>query len=127
MKEYSRKVRINSQLQADLSDIIRTHLGDPRVQGVTITSADISPDLHNCKVMVSVLGDDAALKAAVDGLNHAAGKVRHELAQRLRLRIIPNLRVVGDTGMREADRITQLIRSAITADQQAHAPKKKRK
>jgi ribosome-binding factor A len=126
MKEYSRKVRINSQLQADVSDIIRSHLGDPRVQGVTITSADISPDLHNCKVMVSVLGDDAELKAAVDGLNHAAGKVRHELAKRLRLRIIPNLRFVGDTRIREADRITQLIRNAVAADQRASAPKEKK-
>jgi ribosome-binding factor A len=123
MKEFSRKLRINTQLQQELAVLIRDELGDPRVEGVTVTSADISPDLRQCKVMVSTLGDDAELKEAVAALNHAAGKLRYEIGKRMRLRLVPNLRFVGDVRVREADRISKLIRDAVAEDRSHEPPK----
>lgn len=119
-KEYSRTLRINSQIQRDLTDLIRSELSDPRVAGVTVTAVDVSPDLRQARVTVSLLGADEQLNEAVKGLNHAAAKLRHGLGGKLKLRLIPNLRFVPDVALREGDRIGQMLRQALAEDL-AHA------
>lgn len=115
-REFSRKLRVNAQLQQELAAIIRDDLGDPRVAGVTVTAVDVSPDLRNATVKVSLLGPDEQLAAAIKGLTHAAGKLRHDIGQRLQLRVLPNLRFVPDRALREGDRIGGLIRKAVAED-----------
>lgn len=117
MREYPRKLRINTQLQGELAMLIRGELSDPRVAGVTVTKVDVSPDLRNARVSISLLGDDALLKDALKGLNRAAGKLRHELGERLRLRHVPQLYFAADTALREGDRISALIRAAVRSDE----------
>jgi ribosome-binding factor A len=119
MREYPRKLRIGTQLQAELAMVIRG-LSDPRVQGVTVTGVDVAPDMRNARVSISLLGDDQRLRDAIKGLNHAAGKLRHELGERLRLRAIPVLHFAPDLALREGDRISALIRSAV-ADDERHS------
>lgn len=116
MREYSRTLRINTQLQGELAMLIRGELSDPRVAGVTVTKVDVSPDLRNARVSISLLGDDAVLKEALKGLNRAAGKLRHELGLRLRLRHVPQLYFAADIALREGDRISALIRAAVRSD-----------
>ena len=116
-KEYSRTLRINSQIQRELTALIREGLSDPRVAGVTVTEADVSPDLRQARITVSVLGTDEELKLAVQGLNHAAGKLRYGLGKRLKLRLTPNLRFVPDVALREGDRISSMLRKALEQDQ----------
>lgn len=123
-REFSRTLRINSQIQRELTALIREELNDPRVAGVTVTEADVSPDLRQARITVSVLGSDEELKAAVKGLNHAAAKLRHGLGTRLKLRLTPNLRFVADVALREGDRISAMLRKALEQDQ-AHARERK--
>lgn len=120
-REYPRKLRINVQLQRELTSLIREDLTDPRVAGVTVTTVDVAPDLRQARVTVSLLGSDEQLKQAVKGLNHAAGKLRHELGERLRLRYVPQLHFSADIALREGDRIAQIIRKAVSEDR-GHAP-----
>lgn len=120
-REYPRKLRINVQLQRELTSLIREDLTDPRVAGVTVTTVDVAPDLRQARVTVSLLGGDEQLKQAVKGLNHAAGKLRHELGERLRLRYVPQLHFSADIALREGDRIAQIIRKAVSEDR-GHAP-----
>lgn len=117
MKEYPRKLRINTQLQGELADLIRNELSDPRIVGVTVTGVDVSPDLRNARVTVSLLGSDDELKGAIKGLAHASGKLRHELGRRLSLRYVPHLHFTADTALREGDRISALIRAAVRSDE----------
>lgn len=123
MKEYPRKVRVGAQLQAELAVLIREELSDPRVAGVTVTGVNVSPDLHNARVMVSLLGSDEQLAEAVKGLAHAAGKLRHDLGSRLRMRYVPQLHFAADHALREGDRIAAMIRAAVVSDEQHHDPK----
>lgn len=116
-RDYPRKLRLNAQLQAELAALIRDELSDPRVAGITVTGVDVSPDLRNARVLVSLLGDDEQLKAAIKGLAHAAGKLRHELGERLRLRYVPHLHFTADAALREGDRISALIKSAVRGDE----------
>lgn len=124
MKEYPRKLRIGAQLHGELAALVRNELSDPRVAGVTVTAVDVSPDLRNARVLVSLLGDDRKLADAVDGLNHAAGHLRGALGKRLTLRYVPQLRFVADVALREGDRINALIRDAVRRDAEHHDPSK---
>jgi ribosome-binding factor A len=95
---------------------------DPRVAGVdlSITSVETSQDLSHARVLMSSLADDATLEKAVQGLNHAAGKLRHEVGLRLHIRYVPSLSFVVDVATREGDRVNALIRAARERDE-AHA------
>lgn len=122
MKEYPRKLRIGAQIHSELAALVRDELSDPRVAGVTVTAVDVSPDLRNARVLVSLLGDDKKLAEAIDGLNHAAGRLRGALGKRLSLRYVPQLRFVADVGLREGDRLNALIRDAVRRDAKQHDP-----
>ncbi len=116
-RDYSRKSRINVQLQRELGELIRDELTDPRVKRVTVTRVDVSPDLRNARVFISVLGDDAAMEPAAKALNHAAGKLRYGLGVRLSLRHVPQLHFVADAQLVEASRLNHMIRDALKQDQ----------
>jgi ribosome-binding factor A len=82
---------------------------DPRLASVTITGVEISPDLLQAKVYYSVLGDDEAEREAQLGLDHASGFLRTELAGRVQLRFVPELRFVADSSAAYAQRIEELL------------------
>ena len=133
-REFSRTLRINAQLQRELSSLIREELTDPRVALVTVTQVSVSPDMRNARISVSLLGSDAELKAAAKALNGAASLLRRAIGKSLKLRYVPMLRFFADEALREGDRIGSMIRDA-TARDLAHpvtpgtavAPKKKAK
>ncbi len=116
-REYSRTLRINSQLQRELSELIRDELTDPRIGKLTVTDVVVAQDVRNAKVSVSQLGSDDELKQAVKALNGAAGRLRHLLVDRMRIRHVPTLHFTADMALREADRVGGLIREAIANDQ----------
>lgn len=115
-REFPRKLRLNVQLQRELTAVIREELTDPRIRGITVTMADVAPDLRQAKICVSMLGTDDELKQAVTALNHASGRLRRELGVRLRLRYTPQLHFSADTALREGDRISAMIRNAVRSD-----------
>lgn len=119
MRDYPRKLRINNQLQRELMDLIGAELTDPRVSGVSITHVEVAPDLRNATVMVSSLASDDELAESVKALNGAASRLRRGVGARLKLRQIPQLHFRADLQMREADRIAQLIRTAVGEDARA--------
>ena len=117
-KEYPRKLRVNVQLQRELTELIRDELRDPRVTGTTVMSVDVAPDLRNANVRVSRLPPGADIREAAAALNHASGRLRHELKRRLRLRHIPELRFVADLTEANADHLNRLIRKARDEDRE---------
>ncbi|MCC2657242.1 MAG: rbfA [Panacagrimonas sp.] len=117
MKEYPRKLRINTQLQREVAALVVETLTDPRVAGVSITQVDVSPDLRNATVLVSSLGTDEELAASVKALAGAVPLLRKGLGSRLRMRYVPQLHFRADTQVRQADRLNRLIRDAVAADE----------
>jgi ribosome-binding factor A len=115
-KEYPRKLRLNTQLQRELTELIRDELGDPRVTGVNVVAVDVTPDMRHAKVFISLLALDADPAPAVAALNHAGGKLRHELKQRLRLRHIPELHFRAERATAAALHLDKLIREARDQD-----------
>lgn len=114
-REYPRRYRVADQIQRELGELIRT-VKDPRVAGlVTISGIDVSPDLTNARVFVTVLRTETP-DATVDGLNRAAGFLRARLGERLRLRSVPRLVFHYDATLDRADRVTRLLRDELGGD-----------
>ena len=109
-----RPSRVAEQIRAILSDSIRDEVRDPRVGFVTLTEVDLSPDLKQARVFVSLLGSQADRDAAVEALNHAAAFLRTLLARRARLKYTPALRFVSDDTLERGSRVEQIIQGLHT-------------
>jgi ribosome-binding factor A len=101
--------RVNEAMREVLSDAIATEIKDPRVGFVTVTGVKTSPDLRHARVYVSVLGDDGAREASLDGLRSAHGFLQHRLAAELSLKHTPALTFEYDDSIDKGMRITELL------------------
>src|SRR5213593_2764381 len=102
--------RIEEQLRIELSEIIDREIQDPRIGLTTVTAVKVSPDLRHGRVFVTVLGDDAQRKKALEGLRSAASFVRRSLSKRLHhMRRIPELSFGYDEAVEKGMRIEQLL------------------
>ena len=86
-------------------------LKDPRLEGglLTVTRLDVTPDLDQAKVFVSLMGSEEAAAEAVKALNRAAGHVRTEISRRMHIRKAPRFVFVRDDGAAYAAHINELL------------------
>lgn len=113
-KDYLRTRRIAEQIQRELADIIRLELKDPRVSGlVTITDVEVSADQSRAKVFFTLLGDAGQVADTAEGLQRASGFLRTQLAQRMRLRTVPELEFRHDPSIERGVKLSRLIDEAV--------------
>jgi ribosome-binding factor A len=101
--------RVSDLLRAELSDLLLREVHDPRVKLASVTAVDVTSDLHRAIVKISVLGNDEQRQETIEGLRHARGFLRTELARRLRLRVTPELVFELDRGAEHSQRISELL------------------
>jgi ribosome-binding factor A len=118
-KEFSRKLRIEELIQREIAILIQQEVKDPRIGMVTVSSVDISPDLKHAKVFVTLLNNEKDRNTSITALNHAARYLRHELARRIYLKTIPEIRFVYDESIARGVRLTELINNAVAGDKKA--------
>ena len=104
-----RSTRVGEQMKKELSDILGRKLKDPRVGFVTVTDVEVSGDLQQAKVFISVLGDAEKRSDTLKGLEKAKGFIRSELGQRIRLRKTPELLFEFDESIDYGNRIESLL------------------
>ena len=106
--------RLSAEYQKAVYEVISTKLKTKtdRIRGiVSVTKADVSPDLKNAKIYVSILAkNDEEEKATFDEICAHAGFIRHELAHMMRSRTVPELRFFRDESMDYGDKIDRLIK-----------------
>lgn len=118
MPHTHRQEKLGELIAAELSDLLRTRVKDPRVGFASITRVEVSGDLRHAKVFVSVMGSAEEQAATMKGLKNATGFLRHELASRLVLRFMPELVFKLDTSIAEGARILNLIQKIEQEEQQ---------
>ena len=92
-----KNMRINGEVQRELSNIIRSEVKDPRIAPMTsVVAVEVAPDLKTCKAYISVFGDEEAQNNTIKGLNGAEGYIRHALAKSINLRNTPEIRFILD-------------------------------
>lgn len=101
--------RVDEAIREVIGDALATELKDPRVGFVTITDVKTSPDLQHAHVYVSVLGDEAARVASLQGLRSAHGYLQSQIAAQLRLKRTPALQFHYDDTTDKAMRIERLL------------------
>ena len=107
-----RQRKVADLLHEEISQLIQFETQDPRLGFVTITGVDVSPDLRQARVYFTILdNDEAGIKETLDGLNSAAPYFRHQMAQSLSLRHIPEFTFKYDTSLENALRIDRLLDS----------------
>ena len=104
------QARINALMIETLADLLARQVRDPRVEHVTFTGVEVTNDLAVARVYYSLLGNEAAKREAQRGLEKAAGFLRREIGQRMRLRNSPQLRFEFDASFETGERIETLLR-----------------
>ena len=115
----NRQRRLGQLLKQEISELILREIKDPRIAFVSITSVDLTADLRHAKVLVSVLGNERERKSSIAGLRSAAGYIRRELGQRLRLKYVPEIKIEYDNSIEEGTRILSLIDSVVPKEDSA--------
>lgn len=95
---------------------ILTELRDPRVQDVTVTYVEVSPDMRQAKVHVSVMGDDKKQQLCLHGLESSAGFLQTKVGKRIDTRYTPRLRFELDMGVKKSLAIAQLLNDVLPDD-----------
>lgn len=101
--------RVGEQIKKELSQLIQTEMKDPRIGFITVTGVEVTNDLSQAKVYLSVLGDDEQKAASLKGLEKANGFLRSELGKRIRLRHVPELIFKFDESIEYGSRIEKLL------------------
>jgi ribosome-binding factor A len=104
-----RQQRISDRVRAEIADMLERRLEDPRLHGLTVTGAEVTVDLKQAFIYVSSLMGVEGNREALAGLEHAKGFIRHELAQRLNLRVMPELIFRWDASMETGERISRIL------------------
>src|SRR5690625_4456431 len=103
--ENVRVNRVAEQMKKEMSEIINQKIKDPRVGFVTVTDIEITNDLQQATVFISVLGDEGEKEATLAGLLKAKGFIRSEIGRRIRLRKVPEIDFQFDDAHEYGNRI----------------------
>lgn len=108
-----RMERVGEAIREVVASAILFELKDPRVQGVTVTRVEVTGDLRNAKVHVSIMGNDKQQRLTLHGLQHSRGFLQSRVADRLQTRWTPVLNFVLDESIKKSIEISRLIDKAL--------------
>lgn len=101
--------RVGEQMKKELGDIIGRKIKDPRIGFVTVTDVQVTGDLQQATVYISVLGDENQKENTLIALAKAKGFIRSEIGQRIRLRKTPEIMFEFDESINYGNRIQTLL------------------
>jgi ribosome-binding factor A len=104
-----RVLKVASAVREVVSMAILTDMKDPRVQDVTVTFVEVSGDLRQARVHVSVMGDETKQRLSLKGLQAAAGYLQSKLNSRVEMRYTPRLEFVLDKGVKHSLEVARIL------------------
>ncbi len=111
-KSFKRNKQVGELIQHEVAMILRKEMRDPSYVHLTVREVEMSSDLSNAKIYVSLL-DPAYKEKVMKLLDIATPKIRHYLGQKTALRYVPRLRFVYDDTQEKAARIDALLKPII--------------
>lgn len=101
--------RVGEQLKKELSEIFQRELKDPRIGFLTVTAVDMTGDLSQAKIYISVLGSEEQKENSLKAIAKASGFIRSEIGKRIRLRHTPELIFKFDESIDYGNKIEKLL------------------
>ena len=120
MTTSRRQRRVAEFIKEELNELLEREVDDPRLEWVTITGVEATPDLQIARVYFRVIGEPERRAEVLDGLQHAKGYLRRELASLLKLRLAPDLVFFHDDAPDQGQHIEDLL-GALMKDDEGHA------
>jgi ribosome-binding factor A len=108
-KAHDRNARLEGEIRAVLSDLLRHEVKDPRLFDVTVSAVRLTADRTHAKVFFSFIGDAQREHDVGHGFAAAGSFMRRELGRRMRLRAVPTLEFERDTSYEYGDRMERLF------------------
>ena len=109
--------RVNSLIRQEISQLLQRQVKDPRLSAfIIITEVSTSPDLKHAKIFVSRIANEEEKRETLSVLAAASSFFRRELAKRLDLPRIPELRFQWDDSIERGDHLSQLI-DGVTSEE----------
>jgi ribosome-binding factor A len=112
----NRHRRVAELIRQELAAILQREMHDPRVTQVSFTAVEVSPDLEHAKVWFTRYRGEP--EEALQGLSRAAGFLRTELSQRIKMRVVPKLTFQYDASIERGAYLSKLIDDAVEQDRQ---------
>ena len=100
-----------------VSMAILTQLRDPRIQDVTVTYVEVSGDMRQAKVYISVMGDEAKQQLSLHGLQNASGFLQQKVGDRIDARYIPRLKLVLDQGVKNSIEVARILDEVLPEEE----------
>lgn len=107
--KMARREKIAEAIKKEVSLIIHDELKDPRLGFITVTKVELTADLQQAKIFFSVLGKDQDYKKTKEALDSALGFIRRLIAQRIRLRFVPEIIFKEDRSTEYSIRIQEVL------------------
>jgi ribosome-binding factor A len=117
----NRPDRVGEAIRTELSQLLAKDVHDPGVGFITLTKVSVSPDLQLARVYYTSMGDEKALRETEKALGRALPFLRRQIAQRVRLRRVPELEFFFDKSVAHQDRIEQVLQE-LKAEADARPP-----
>ncbi len=108
-----RTLKVAEAIREVVSMAILADLNDPRVRDVTVTYVEVSGDLRQAKVHVSVMGDEVKQELSLHGLKSAAGFLQSKCASRIDTRYTPRIQFILDQGVKRSIEISRLLEEVL--------------
>jgi len=101
--------RVAEQIKKEVSQLIQNELKDPRVGFITVTDVEVTGDLQEATIYISILGSEAQKQESFEGLKKAEGFIRREVGKRIRLRHTPEISFVFDGSIEYGNKIEKIL------------------
>ncbi len=105
-----RSLRVAEAIKEEVSEILQQDLKDPRLGFVSVVSVEVTRDISQAKIYVSVYGTAEEKKESLSGLNSAKGYIRSEIGKRIRLRHVPEMIFILDDSIEHGAKMNQLFK-----------------
>ena len=112
-KDYSRTRRVGEQIQREMAQLVQQEIKDPRLGLVTISAVKLSKDMSHANIFFTVLDEEHPIEETLKILEGASGFLRHELAKRMQLRIVPHIHFKYDESISYGNDLSALINKAM--------------
>ena len=110
MSTSIRQQKVNSQIQRIVATVLQRDVADPRVDGLlTVTKVEVTKDLREAKVFISILGGKRTPATILNGIKSAGRHIQGEVAEQLALRYAPRLTFVLDESLKKQAEILKKI------------------
>ena len=109
MSNQLRIEKLQELIKQEVSKMLLYDIKDPRIGFVTVTEVEMTGDLREAKIFVSIMGNDEQIKHTMEGLQSALRFVRREIGKRIRLRFTPEISFAPDKSLDYSEHIQKIL------------------